>query len=401
MFRPFIFRFVCIGLAAIVLSACSVNEYQQFSAQAKAQKAEKAESKNGAVKPPAIVSSGFEHITVPNHDIFTLSKAQQQAFKAYFDDPRIKNTRPHWRVVKYLEKYSQDFTYRGDTYTASEALEKQTGNCLSLAILSTSFAELADLRYRYKKVFSAPVYQQYDDIQLVSSHLNLTLYDVARSDSGFTLVPTAVTIDYFKMPGSIATETVSQDTVKIMYWHNLASEAILQADYDLAFAYAMKAQNIDPMYPETLNLIAILYNRTEQEERAFTLYDYMVSHHLYSFTTLDNFSIMLREKGHVARANALLLQTQHIRDGNPYTWLNRGKEYLDQQDFRLAEQYFQQSAQTAPYLHEPYFYLAQVYAKQHKLHKTEQALLKAKELAQLPEDQQRYQAKLYRLTLPL
>jgi tetratricopeptide (TPR) repeat protein len=246
-------------------------------------------------------------------------------------------------------------------------------------------------------VHVAPIFEEHGDIQLVSTHVNMTIFDEPNTQAGIVLVPARITIDYFRTNNSVVSSEVSENQLQILYWHNLTAEALLAGDIDLAFAYTRRAYELDPLYPETLNFLAVLYNRKGFVEHAYELYDFMLSNKLYSFTAIDNFSQMLKKRGDTARAESISQLVVHIKNDNPFTWIRRGIKSAENGEFRRAEKSFQRSIELAPYLHEPHFQLAKLYAKQQKMGVAKKSLEKAFSLAHTPEHQQRYEAKLYSL----
>jgi tetratricopeptide (TPR) repeat protein len=244
--------------------------------------------------------------------------------------------------------------------------------------------------------FNAPTYQEYDNVQLVSTYVNLTIIDTPQISGDYWL-SNAITIDYFRTKDSFISKVVSPDELMVMYWNNLASEAIIGGHLDLAFSYALQANTIVPLYPETLNLLAILYNRKGHSEYAYDVYDFMDKNNLVSFSAIDNFAAMLVNAGDTKRAALLRSKIQHIIDDNPYTWLSRGIAQFEKGEYKLAESYLLKSRSYGPYLHEPLYNLAKLYVKQNRFKAARNALEKAKELAYVGDDERRYQAKIYSL----
>ena len=386
----------CLYIASLLLGGCATLNYHEVSSLPS-----QANAKT-PILPPPIYSDGFSEVEINANDIFTLTNLQSEEFKKYLASTKNANDAQYMRVAKYIQDFSDGFDYKTDTYTASQAFEKQQGNCLSLAIMSSALAELANVKYKYRKVHSAPVYHELNNTQLISSHVNVTLFDEFSSQSQMrsimvqkmVLSPASVTIDYFRNASSISTEVVSKDELIIMYWHNLAGDALLEGNLDLAFTYVKKANSLDPMHPETLNLLSVLYNRIGEKKRAIEVYEYAMANELYSLTIIDNYASLLHQSGKSTQANELWAVIQDVTDDNPYTWLHLGKDHLKENNLTQAETLFLRSANLGPYLHEPHFYLAQVYEKQNKMASAKQALSKAKEMAYIPVDQKRYQAKL-------
>jgi tetratricopeptide (TPR) repeat protein len=380
-------------IAAIVLTGCThTSSYHTFNNDIA--------SIDTTVHPqaPTFTDIGLNRQYIDEAQIFSLNNTQQEAFFAFINSPSNANKPMYLRVAAYLETQTRHFTYRGATLNASSSLANQQGNCLSLAVLTTSLAKLTGVTIQYKKVHSSPVYSQNNDIQLLSTHLNSVLYDTAapKEDQVF-IRPASVVIDYFAESGNHTSGNVSQEDLLIMYWHNLAAQALSEDNIDLAYSYVMMAHDKNSLHPETLNLKAIIYKRIGKPQHAYALYDFMLENSIYSVTVLDNFYTMLKANGEDDRAAKILAQTEKANDANPFTWLKKGEQFFNEGRYQLAEIYLKESIKRAPYLHQPQFSLAKVYDAMAKPQAAKLALEQAKQLAYLPEDKKRYHAKLISL----
>lgn len=375
----------------LVLCACkSTSSYHELGAD------------SGTIeKDPVSYLFGLEQPFVREYfdknQVLALTEQQQKAFMAYYNAPENQSVAPHKRLAYYVENIANHFNYHEFTYSASQALDAQKGNCLSLAAASVALASLVDLPFKLKQVYSEPVYSKVTDVQLISVHINLLVFNNQALDHSKLQLRDFVILDYFKTGRSIEADTLSIDDLHVMYWQNLAADAIVKQQYKLAYSHVMMAHDLDNRNPETLNQLAIIYRRIGQTNKAYALYDYMSEHDIYSFSVLDNFSAILKGKGEFERAERLKAQIADITEENPFTWLNLAEESFEQQKYVLAELYVKKSIKRGPYLHEPQFLLAKLYAKTNNKKALKQALEQAQKLANLPADKKRYQAKLYSL----
>ena len=162
--------------------------------------------------------------------IHRLSFAQQQHFLSYFYDNRRRNIAPHERVANYLENFvDKKFKYHNETYTAEQTLALSQGNCLSLAILTTALANLANVEVGYQLADSIPVFSFSDDVVFKGVHIRSKLYDPAFSpvDGRRYISRPGLRIDYFPSGSERFIRNVSKKEYVARYYLNLAALAIL------------------------------------------------------------------------------------------------------------------------------------------------------------------------------
>jgi hypothetical protein len=211
-------------------------------------------------------------------DIYQLSNEQRNGFMAYFDNPIRQSTPAHERVYDYLKEVTTDFTYQGDTHTASAALQESSGNCLSLAILTTALAKLAGVDTGYQLVDSTPVFQSHGKVIYKGLHVRTKLYDPAwQTEEGFiTLNRPGLLIEYFPSDGDRFIGNISEAEYYAMYYNNLAGDAIAQEDYSAAFWLLLKSMELTPDNVSAINSMAIVYRRTGDINKSEEIYPILV-----------------------------------------------------------------------------------------------------------------------------
>ncbi len=339
----------------------------------------------------------FETVAVESeHDIFTLDDVQKQQFLAFFYAAERQHVPSHKRLYEYLEASIEGFHYRGETYNARHAYHSNEGNCLSLAILTTSLAKLAGLEVEYQKVNAPPVYQRHGDLLTISSHVRTFVYqsDFESPDGSVVLRKPRMVIDYFPQRGNISGGQVTYHDFVSMYYQNLAAEAMVENENHTAYSLLKRAHTISPRNPETLNSLAVLHRRAGYENAALQIYRYAQQHSAGSVNLISNFATLLEKQGDKDGAANLRESIQHIEDDNPYQWLDIGEAHLSKGELRLATKYFSRAVENAPYLHEGHFGLAKAYLSLGKTGHAHKALKKAYELAAFTPEQHLYQAKL-------
>lgn len=329
-------------------------------------------------------------------DIFKLTEQQQRHFLAFYNHPRYQNLKPHKRIFEYLQRRLDGFDFRGETYTASEALQTGAGNCLSLAIVTKALADLVDVELGYQKVNATPIYQKEQGVLLLSSHVRTFLYDptYVSQENEWVLRPPMVIIDYFPDRGDITGGKVSEQEFISMYYRNLAARALVQQDYPKAYWLIKEALEYAPYHPENLNLLAVLFRKSGQLEDAEVFYQFAIEHTESSANLLSNYHLLLSDQNRDQDAEVIRKKLLSYQDYNPYVWLKLGHEAFQAGNIGEAIRHYQKVVEMAPYLDEGYFGLAKSYYQTGSTDKAATAMQQAVEKAFKEKTRNLYYAKL-------
>ena len=332
-------------------------------------------------------------------NLFELRESQKAEFLDYFHDPSRQATIPHERVYNYLYATTADFDFHSDTHTATETLASGAGNCLSLAILTTAFANLANVETGYELVDSTPVFERRGNIVSKGIHVRSILYDP-------TWIPEKQYTSAWKRPG-IRFDYFPEDTVRerllgnlspaayvAMYYSNIAGEAIASGDINSAFWYLLESLKQEPENSIALNMLAVAYRRAGDESTAEEIYRYGIASLPSNVTFLRNYRFLLNRQGRHAEAESIARSLRKLDDANPFNWVNAGRSALVDGQYREAIRYFKQALEIAPYLHEAHALTAIAHLKMGNRKRGEQEMQHALENAQRHATRSLYQAKL-------
>ncbi|WP_100657817.1 tetratricopeptide repeat protein [Alteromonas flava] len=326
--------------------------------------------------------------------LFALTTEQQAHFLNYYTDPSRADIAKHKRLYNYIDNLYVGFTYLGDTYDAQTAFATQSGNCLSLAILTTALADLAGLEVAYQEVNAAPVYRRFDNVMTLSTHVRTHLFEeLSPEELKTTVIRGKIIIDYYPERGNIRGNMIATDTFFAMYYRNLASDAIINGQLTLAYELLTNALQIAPSDAESLNAMAVVLNKMGYSQKALKLYRYAVSHGSESLNLLANYAVLARAMGFVEEAEQLNAALSKSDDSNPYRWLDLANERIHQGKHHIARSMLTKTLERAPYLHEAYFSLAKSYYLTGQQDAADESLRKAAELAQQPETEKLYEQK--------
>lgn len=333
-------------------------------------------------------------------EIHELSDEQVLEFRRYLHAPRNQNEAAHKLVSDYLENISDNFTYRGETYTASQALEKSSGNCLALAILTTALARVADVEIAYQLTDSFPVFESGGNHIRRGLHVRSLLYDPTWEppDGRLVLSRPGVTVDYFPSDSDRFIGNIDESEYFSMYYRNLAADAVKDESWNEAYWLIIRSLELSPVSSDSLNMLAIVNDRAGHKSRSEEIYRFGIHNSPRQVSLLRNYSIFLRREGRSAEADEIDKALSRLADPNPFDWISAGQSAYDAEDFTRAINYFEKSANLAPYLHEAHFGLAKANFRLGNLKIAERELELAKHYATRSSSRKLYEAKLLALS---
>lgn len=332
--------------------------------------------------------------------IFNLAEEQISQFSDWYYAPENAHIEAHERVYQYLENYTYAFDYRGDTYTAAQAMEYKAGNCLSLAIMTTALARIVDIETGYQLVNATPVFKKQNNLLLLSHHVRTYLYDPnwQPKEGVLTLIRPRLIVDYFPSRYDVPGEAVENARFLSMYYRNLAADDLIAGNPGEAFWKAVRALELAPQDAENINLMAILYRRLGAVEMAEEFYRYGMNAAENNTNMLSNYALMLDDLQRSEEADNIRQRLLSFPDSNPYTWIKLGHEAYHDGAHGRAISYYKRAMALAPYLDEVYFGLAKSLYQRGEFTEAAKAMKKAAETSWEESERQLYYAKLSALS---
>lgn len=334
---------------------------------------------------------------ISSENIYRLSVSQQQEFLTFFNDPIRENTPKHERVSDYLKNITTHFSYHGETNNAQLALEKSSGNCLSLAILTTALAKLVDVEAGYQLVDSAPVFSSQGRIIYRSQHVRTKLYDPEWTHPGedrLVLSRPGLLIDYFPTDGDRFVGNIDEAEYMAMYYNNLAGEAIADENYKSAYWLLRTSIKLAPHNVGATNAMAIVYARMGDTAKAEEIYLHGMHYQPNNVSLLRNYRLLLMQQARHAEAQKIEKSLAQLQAVNPFDWLYAGRHAYDDGNYKQAVFYYQKAVKVAPYLHESYAGMASAYYKLGNRSDAERELRNAESYSVKDSTRAMYQAKL-------
>lgn len=328
-------------------------------------------------------------------ELFLLTEQQQEEFLNFYYAEELQQLAPDKRFALFIEQRYGDFNYFGKTLKAAETLQDEQGNCMSLAVLSTAYANLVDVTISYQMVYSAPVYELVNDILYISSHVRSRISSPTYVDRVTETYKFSHSyIDYFPTTGRLRGQHISESHFISMFYQNVAAELLKQDADQTALSYIKKALEIAPDNVTALNTLAVLHRRQQDHTTAEKLYHFILDNYPANLSVVVNFREMLRLQGRHDEAEALNETIAQIDDPNPYEWISLAAEAIQNNKLSRAEHYLQKAEQLAPYLDEIYFQHARIDYLRGRTLSAERHLVMAQQHARSAERRHLYQAKL-------
>ncbi|MCT6698014.1 lipopolysaccharide assembly protein LapB [Rheinheimera sp. 4Y26] len=296
---------------------------------------------------------------------YQLSDIQQQQFLQFYQQSELQQMPGYERLELFLSKQLSNFHYEGKNYSASQTMQLMSGNCMSLAVLTTALAKLVNIEVGYRATYGEPMLNFSGDVFISSDHVRTYLFAPQEDTMQQLRVQrAAVAIDYFPERLDRLGAMFDHRRFAAMMYNNLAADALLAGDQNKAFWLTRAALQQEPTYSASINLLGVLYRRAGDLRSAQQWYEFGLKHSMNPAAIASNYLLVaqeLNDSAAVNRLETLLLQSD---DDNPYNWFYLAYQAEQQQQQDRAIRYYQKLLEQAPYLHRANLALARLYLQQ-------------------------------------
>lgn len=332
-------------------------------------------------------------IAIPEPSSFyQLTDADKQQYIAFIEQPEVRQLAKFEQLSLYLNQLMHDFNYEGENLNATTALQRKTGNCMTLAMVTYALAKEFDVNIAFRTVDSLPMLLNVDDsLAMYSSHVR-SLLTGKRTSSDTVGV---VWIDYFPESSELVDGVdVDEATFLAMFYRNLASDALLAGQANHAYHLAMRGLQLAPHYPALINFVAVLHSRAGDYQTATAFYEYGLVFAPKNVDLLANYAITAQHLHDDTKVQQLTKMIDELEDIRAIDQYLAAMDAMREGRYRIAQQQIQQFLTSYPYFHRAYLLLAQCQVKLGDIAAAEHALGEAARYAGNNSNKQLYYAKL-------
>ncbi|UJF23471.1 tetratricopeptide repeat protein [Shewanella sp. OMA3-2] len=302
----------------------------------------------------------------------------------------------HSWLAQYIGAQNGGFEYR-DHYTrpASETAISRQGNCMSLVVLSAALADIFSIPVEFQDIDVEPVWDKRGGFYLVNGHVNLFL--VAATDANtVSFRDNKILIDFLpeRAVRGFSQKRVNKQTLTAMYYNNIAAEALVEQQYDLAYALIKQAIRMDPSFIASINTLAVIYRHKGDDEKAEQAYRTALLLDKEDVTTLFNLALILGEQDRLDEWAAVHKILELHRINNPFYYYDMAQQAYFEQHYQEALVWYKRALEKADYRHEFYFGLSRTYWATGERRLAQKNMQKALALTGDVDDKRRYQIKL-------
>ncbi|TMP03284.1 hypothetical protein CWC11_14435 [Pseudoalteromonas sp. S3178] len=352
-------------------------------------------SPNKTLLTSVINHSLFKRVnTLNEQSIFELPQAEKEKFMAYANE-KLVDTRADRVIFNYLQNQLTNFKYHGDTLTSKQTIELSQGNCISLAVLTQSYAQLLNLETSFQEMTSAPVYAKENNIIYIANHFRTKVYapEQEKDDDLIVFIRPGTLIDYFPTRGSIYSGSATYNDLLSKFYSNLAAKALAKKQLNIAYSLILKANTFTPNDPELFNIAGVLHRRAEDLQSAKVIYQTALDNNEISVNLIHNYRALAKDLDDKTLEGQL---TSHLinKEKDPYELLVIAQNDLQDGKITQAKNHLELAIAKAPYISELYLELAKIRYQQGKTKQTQALLEKAMQHERDNKKLNVYQAKL-------
>jgi Flp pilus assembly protein TadD len=280
--------------------------------------------------------------------------------------------------------------------TAIDAYNSQKANCLSLTIMAYALAKEANLDIAFQDVKVPEYWVRNGSYNMLTGHVNLVITKPKSPHAHVYLGSKILTIDFdpFATKTSFPKVIISQPYVLSMFYSNKGAQALVNNEYNKAYAYFKSATLIEPSFSPAWANLGILYKRVGDFVLAKQSYRQAILVNPENYTAMSNLALLLDNKNDMKELVIIRKTLQNQRENNPYYYALLADEAFYDANYKQALKYYRKAIRLNNRVHEFHFGLTKVYYALNENKKAQSAISRAISYNRINSIDARYIAKL-------
>lgn len=293
------------------------------------------------------------------------------------------------------DNISLDYVHGADL-TAIQTYYSGTANCLSLTIMAYALATEANMDVKFQNINIPEYWVRNKNYNMLTGHVNLLVSQKADRDRNLLFTPGTLQIDFdpFISKKYFPKKVIKKRRILAMFYNNKGAQALVDVDYNKAYAYFKAASKADPTHSDTWGNLGVLYRLSNHVSNAKLAYKHAIKLDKHNLTVMTNLAIIYRMEDKPEEAEKIEKQLLTQRMNNPYYYALLADEAFYNHNVELAIKNYKKAIKLNKHIHEFYFHLAKVYFQSGQMSLARKTIEKAISVNKAPDTENRYMAKL-------
>lgn len=342
---------------------------------------------------------GFELYTIESEqEIFQLTPEMRSLIKREIRLNKPFNDKVHDLMNVIFSKEQIGLSYLNSaSLTASQTYLNQEANCLSLTILAYSLAQDANISVKFQSVNVPEYWINTQGYNLMAGHVNVALSEriiEGFNDSNIRTDKVIIDFDPEIRKKPFPTQKINKKQIVALFYTNKAAQAMIDEEYNLAYAYLKQATFLAPNYSPAWGNLGVLYKFIGEYDLAIQSYEHAITLKPNNYTAINNLTFVFDKTGRIEEANTIRQKLHTLRKKNPYYHAFLAETAYDNQNFKQAEVSYKKAIELDSGQHEFHFGLAKSFSAQQQITLASKALKVAMKVSPFADVDRQYLAKL-------
>ncbi len=244
------------------------------------------------------------------------------------------------------------------TRDAATTFTERRGNCLSLVIMTASFAKALGLDVLYHDVQMDLDWSRSGGLYVGSTHVNISLAAPVPSNFNYYLRPNRITVDFLPPAAANRALTISENMITAMYLNNRAAEELAARRLDDAYWWASAAVRQDPNLSTAFNTLGAVYQTRGQHQMAERVFKRALEREPESAMLMKNLVPVLAQLGKHDESKALAARAASVEPEPPFYHFELGMKAMRAENYEEAKRRFAREVNRSPFNHELRYWLS-------------------------------------------